>query len=54
VEEDFVEKEGGNFLGSNCFLSKANNHPLSKAMVNCDQKRIEAVQKRKVGDKVTG
>ena len=42
VKEDFVEKEGGNPFGSNRFLGRAKNHPLSKSMVYHNQERIEA------------
>ena len=42
AKEDFVEKEGGDSLSSDGFLSGAKNHPLSKPMVDHDQERIEA------------
>ena len=54
VEIDFVEKEGGNSLGGDGFLSGAKNHPLRKPMVNHDQERIKAQGERKVSDEVTG
>ena len=54
AEEDFVEKEGGNSLGGDRFLSRAKNHPLSKPMVNHDQERIEARGGREIRDKIAG
>ena len=42
AKEDFVEKEGGNSFGSDRFLGRAKNHPLSKPMVDHDQERIKA------------
>ena len=53
TEEDFVEKEGGNFLSGDGFLSGAKNHPLSKSMVDHDQERIEAGGDGKICDEVT-
>ena len=50
----FVEKECGNAFRSDVFLCGAKNHPLSKPMVDHDQKGIEAGGGREVGDKVTG
>ena len=37
VKVDFVEKEGSYSLSSDGFLSRAENYPLSKAMVNHDK-----------------
>ena len=37
VKEDFVKEETGNPFCSDGFLSGAENHPLSKSMVNHDQ-----------------
>jgi hypothetical protein len=54
AKEDFVEEKGGNPLHGDGFLSGAKNHPLSKAMVDHDQERIEAIRKGEVGDKVAG
>ena len=42
VKVYFVEKECGNALGGDVFLRGAENHPLSKPMVDHDQKGIEA------------
>ena len=38
VEEDFMEEEVGNSFCSDGFLGRAENHPLSKSMVDHDQK----------------
>ena len=54
AKEDFVEKEGGDSFGSDGFLGRAKNHPLSKPMVYHDQERIEARGDREVRDKITG
>ena len=54
AKEDFVEKEGGDSFGGDGLLSRAKNHPLSKAMVYHDQERIEACGNRKVCDKIAG
>ena len=53
AEVDFVEKECSNSFGGNVFLHGTKNHPLSKPMVNHDQKGIEAGGRGEVGDKVT-
>ena len=50
----FVEKECGDAFGSDVFLRGTDNHPLSKPVVDHDQKRIEAGGEGEVGDKVTG
>ena len=42
-----------NFCGDG-FLSGAENHPLSKPMVNHDQKRVKAIEEGKVSDEITG
>ena len=52
AKEDFVEKEGGNSLSGDGFLGGAKNHPLSKAMVDHDQERIEAGGHGKTHDEV--
>ena len=41
TEVYFVEKEGGDTFGSDIFLSRTENHPLSKPMVDHDQKGIK-------------
>ena len=38
AEDDFVEEEVGDFFRCDGFLGGAENHPLSKAMVDHDQK----------------
>ena len=50
----FVEKECSNAFGSDVFLCRAENHPLSKPMVNHDQKGVKAGGRGEVGDEVTG
>ena len=42
TKEDFVEEKGGDPFGSDGFLRRAMNYPLSKSMVYHDQERIEA------------
>ena len=54
AKEDFVEKERGDSLGGDGFLSRAKNHPLSKPMVYHDQERIKAHGDREIRDKITG
>ena len=49
-----MEKECGNAFRGDVFLCGAENHPLSKPMVDHDQKGIEAGGRGEVGDKVTG
>ena len=54
VKEDFVKKEGGDPFGSDGFLGRAKNYPLSKPMVDHDQKRVKARGDWEIGDKITG
>ena len=54
AKEDFVKEEIDDPFCGDGFLSGAENHPLSKPMVDHDQKRVEAVGEGKVGDKITG
>ena len=54
VKVYFVEKECCNAFGGDVFLHRAENHPLSKPMVDHNQKGIKAGEDREVGDKVTG
>ena len=49
----FVKKECSNTSGGNVFLCGIENYPLSKPMVDHDQKGIEAGGDRKVSDEVT-
>ena len=49
----FVEKECSNAFGSDVLLCGTENYPLSKPMVNHNQKGIEAGGRGEVGDKVT-
>ena len=48
-----MEKECGDPFGGDAFLCGTENHPLSKPMVNHDQKGIEAGRRREVSYKVT-
>ena len=50
----FVEKECTNAFGGDVFLRRAENHPLSKPMVDHDQKGIKAGGRGEVSDEVTG
>ena len=52
AKEDFVEKERGDSLGSDRFLGRAKNHPLSKPMVDHDQERVKARGEGKICDKI--
>ena len=54
VEVYFVEKEGNYPFSNDDFLHRAKNHPLSKPMVNHDQKEIKAGGHGKVSDKIEG
>ena len=54
VKEDFVKEEVGDSFHGDGFLSGAENHPLSKPMVDHDQKRVEASRGGKVHDEITG
>ena len=49
-----MEKEGGDSLSGNGFLGRAKNYPLSKPMVDHDQKRVKARGDWEIGDKITG
>ena len=50
----FVGKECSNAFSGDIFLCRAENHPLSKPMVDHDQKGIKAGRRGEVGDEVTG
>ena len=54
VEVYFVEEKSSNPSSSNRFFCGTKNHPLSKPMVDRNQKGIKAQGRGKVGDKVTG
>ena len=54
VEEDFVKEEGCDPFYSDGFLCGAENHPLSKLMVNHDQKRVKAIGRGKISDEIAG
>ena len=49
-----MKEESGDPFCSDGFLSGAENHPLSKPMVGHDQKRVKAIRKKKVSDKIVG
>ena len=48
----FMKKEGCDSLGSSRFLSRAENYPLCKAMVDHDQERIKARGGGKIRDEI--
>ena len=50
TEENFVKEKGGNPFGSDGFLSRAENYPLSKSMVDHDQERVKAHGDREIRD----
>ena len=52
--EYFGEEQGSDSGSIDGFLCRAENYPLSKPMVDHDQKGIKAVGKGEVSDKVTG
>ena len=54
AKEDLVKIEGGDPFGGNSFLGRAENYPLSKAMVYYDHERIEAAGYGEVRDKIAG
>ena len=52
VKVYFVEKERGNAFSGDVLLCGTENHPLSKAMVDHDQKGIKTGRRREVSDKI--
>ena len=48
----FVEKERSNPFSGDILLCGTENHPLSKPMVDHDQKGIKTGRRREVGDKI--
>ena len=52
AEEDFVEEKGHDSFGGDGLLRRAKNHPLSKPMVDHNQKGIYARRKGKIHDKI--
>ena len=54
VEVYFMEKEGGYSFSGDGFFHRAENHPLSKPMVDHDQEGIKAGEQWKVSYRVTG
>ena len=53
AEVHFVEKECSDAFSGDVFLCGTENHPLSKPMVDHDQKGIKTGRRREVGDKIT-
>ena len=54
MKEYFVKEENSDPFCSDGFPSGAENHPLSKSMVDHSQKRVKAIGEGKVGDEITG
>ena len=54
TKEDLVEEKGGNPFGSDGFLHRAKNYPLSKPMVYHDQERIKVQGVGKISDEIAG
>ena len=52
--EDCGEEHGSDSRGVNGFLGRAEDYPLSKPMVDHDQKGIKTIGRRKVSDQITG
>ena len=52
--ENFGEEQGGDSGGVNGFLGRAENYPLSKPMVDHNQKGIKTIRKGKVSDQIIG
>ena len=52
--EYFGEEQGSDSSGIDGFHSRAENHPLSKPMVDHDQKGIKTIRKGGVGDQIIG
>ena len=52
--EYFGEEQGSDSGSIDGFLGRAENYPLSKPMVDHDQKGIEAIRKGEVGDQIAG
>ena len=48
--ECFREEQGSNSRGVDGFLGRAENYPLSKPMVDHDQKGIKTIREQEVGD----
>ena len=54
TKKDFVEEEVGDSFCGDGFLGRAENHPLSKPMVDHNQKQVKASGEGKVGDEIAG
>ena len=52
--EYFGEEQGGDSGSIDGFLGRAENYPLSKPMVDHDQKGIKTIRKGEVGDQIAG
>ena len=53
AEDDFVEKEGCDSFCGDGFLCGTKNYPLSKPMVDHNQKRVKAIRRWKICDEIT-
>ena len=49
-----MKEKGCNPLGGRCFLSRTENYPLCKAMVDHNQERVKARGGGKISDEVAG
>ena len=54
VEEYMFEKEFGNSFSVNGLVTRGENYPLRKAMVNHDQQRIKTIRKGQASNQVDG
>ena len=54
MKEDFVEEESCNSFCTDSFFHGTKNHPLSKPMVNHDQKGAKASRGQEIHDEVAG
>ena len=54
AKENFMEEKRDDSFGSNQFLSRAENYPLSKPMVYHDQERVKARGDEEICDKIAG
>ena len=54
MEEDFIKKKNCNFFCNDSFLRGTKNYPLSKPMVDHNQKRVKANRGWKICDEVAG
>ena len=52
MEEYMFEKEFGDSFGIDGRVTRSENDPFRKAVVNHDQQRIKTIRERQTGDKV--